>query len=369
MRDRRTWRPSVAGLLLLGQIPQAYLPSARVRVLRYSGTDRTTGVQLNTQADVTCDGTLADQVECACKAISAELPAATRLAPTGRFTAAPLLPEAAWLEAVVNAVAHRNYAYGGDYIRVDIFTDRIEVSSPGGFPGFVNERNARGSHFARNPAISRVMSDLGYGREIGEGLRRMDRELEAAGFAPAVLRGGGNSVVVTLLFESVWQRVMALASADAGRFVDHLRQHDRVTAAEAEDLLGVSRPTSNSFLKRLVAAKLLERIASSPYDRNVHWIVRRGAQSGGAHPRSPVVSTRRVPRCEFRYELHRRLAARRRGHGAGRTRPTRSSRRRRLPRRQSVSQAHTARLASGSTAPSISARACDAPEGADQASR
>ncbi len=62
-------------------------------------------------------------------------PCRRALGASGRFEALPLVPTDAWLEAVVNAVVHRSYSMSGDHIRVDVFDDRIEVESPGAFPG------------------------------------------------------------------------------------------------------------------------------------------------------------------------------------------------------------------------------------------
>ena len=67
-----------------------------------------------------------------------------RLQPTcalraaGRFEDVPLVPDDVWLEGIVNAAVHRSYSLVGDHIRVEIFDDRIEISSPGRFPGLVD---------------------------------------------------------------------------------------------------------------------------------------------------------------------------------------------------------------------------------------
>ena len=80
-----------------------------------------------------------------------------RLGTRGRFTRSTIIPEFAWLEAIVNAVTHRSYSIGGDHIRVEIFDDRIEIGSPGRLPGLVRIDNLRSTRFARNPRIARAL--------------------------------------------------------------------------------------------------------------------------------------------------------------------------------------------------------------------
>ncbi len=92
------------------------------------------------------------------------------------------MPEEVWLEALVNAVIHRAYSNFGDHVRVELFDDRVEVSSPGRFPGITSLSDLMNvPRFSRNPRIARVMTELSYGQEMGEGLRRMVEAMEGAG--------------------------------------------------------------------------------------------------------------------------------------------------------------------------------------------
>lgn len=99
------------------------------------------------------------------------------------------LPRDVWLEAVVNAVIHRAYDLGGDHVRVEIFDDRLEVHSPGRFAGVTEVRDPLEiPHFARNHRVARVCRELGFGRELGEGIRRMAAGMRDAGLAPPTIR-------------------------------------------------------------------------------------------------------------------------------------------------------------------------------------
>lgn len=264
-------RPTVAGVLLLGREPQRFYPEAVVRVLRYRGSSRETGSRSNVDRDLRFDGTLAAQIEGARRRVARLLPATIRLGGTGRFQASSVIPQAAWLEAIVNAVVHRSYSLGGDHIRVELFDDRLEVESPGRLPGLVRVETIRSTRFARNPRIARAMADLGYGRELGEGVNRMFEEMERAGFPAPLYTEGPASVQVTFLFESVFGRILERLPTGSERFVEYFSRTRRVTTTEANDLLGMSRPTTLGWLRQLVDAGLLQHVGTSPKDPRGFW--------------------------------------------------------------------------------------------------
>jgi ATP-dependent DNA helicase RecG len=125
--------------------------------------------------------------------------AAALLAPDlerGLFEAQPIVPRDAWLEGVVNAVIHRSYSLAGDHIRVEIYPDRVEIESPGRFPGLANPASPLLiSRFARNPRIARVCADLRIGQELGEGIKRIFEEMRRVGLTDPVYKQGGGRCV------------------------------------------------------------------------------------------------------------------------------------------------------------------------------
>jgi ATP-dependent DNA helicase RecG len=194
-----------------------------------------------------------------------------RLGDSGRFGRESHVPQPAWLEAIVNAVIHRSYAMGGDHTRVEVFDDRIEVESPGRLPGLVRVDTIRTTRFARNPRIARAMADLGFGRELGEGVDRMYAEMERAGLPEPVFVQTAASLRVTLLDDPAGARMLAALPPGSERFVEHLLRSGRVTTSEAVSLLGVSRPTAIAYLRRLEAGGFIEAIRTSPKDPRGFW--------------------------------------------------------------------------------------------------
>ena len=172
---------SGAALLLFGADPQRFFPRARVRFIRYDGTEAKVGTQMNVIKDEVFSGRILDMVQQALDFVRSQIKERTRLGGDGRFVTTPEYPEFAWKESIVNAVAHRDYSIKGTDIQIKMFDDRITVESPGILPGIVRLSNLRTVHFSRNPKIAEFLHQYDYVKEFGEGVDRMFKEMENAG--------------------------------------------------------------------------------------------------------------------------------------------------------------------------------------------
>lgn len=268
-----TW----SSLLLFGRSPQAWLPGAHVRILRYDGLQANPGTRGNLVFDRRVAGTLSNQIAAAQEIMAHQIRQVTRLDErTGRFVTIPELPEFAWLEAIVNAVTHRSYSRHGDHIRVILFDDRLEVESPGRLPGPVRLDNIRRTRYSRNPRISRTLADLGLVQELNEGMKRLFDEMARANLPEPLLRQTDSGFVVTLynrfrLGPDEISRMLDLLPTAVHAVLDRLIELGRVTTGEAADLSGLSVPTIRRYFAALEHAVLLERVASSATDPQAFW--------------------------------------------------------------------------------------------------
>ena len=265
-------RLTIAGCLLFAELPQRFLPEAFIRVVRYRGKDRGTGSRQQIVEDVRVEGPLPDQMEEARELTKRLQPVRRALVEGGKFGDVALVPEDAWLEGIVNAAIHRSYSAGGDHIRVEIFDDRIEISSPGRFPGLVDvTQPLSATRFARNPRIARVCSDLDFGQELGEGIRRMFEEMRAAGLNDPIYRQTSGSVELTLLAEPIDRQLEARLPEKARAIAAALRHDERLSTGEVAELLGVSRPVAQRELATLKKAEVIEWVGKSPQDPRAYW--------------------------------------------------------------------------------------------------
>ncbi len=263
--------PTTAGVLVLTKSPQRFFPEAWLRVLEYRGRSRVLGVAANVVADHRFEGSLTEQLGEARAYLKRTIATAIRIGSAGRFQSVPLIPEQAWQEAVTNAIIHRSYSMSGDHIRVELFDDRLEVESPGRLPGLVRIENIRSTRFARNPRIARAMADLGYGRELGEGVDRMFEEMERAGLSDPIYEQRPASVRVSLIADPELARVLASLPPWLARVLEAIdRTSGQATTTGLMGLLGGSRPTMLKHLYALEKRGLVERVGSA-HDPRGYW--------------------------------------------------------------------------------------------------
>lgn len=172
---------SSAAILLFGKNPQLYFPRARVRFIRYEGTEERVGTQMNVIKDVIFEGNILKMVTDAVAYMDTQIKEKTYLGKEGLFITEEEYPKFVRQEIIVNAITHRDYSIRGTDIQIKMFDDRIVVESPGKLPGLVKTDNIRHTHFSRNPKIAEFLKAYSYVKEYGEGVDRMYKELEAVG--------------------------------------------------------------------------------------------------------------------------------------------------------------------------------------------
>jgi ATP-dependent DNA helicase RecG len=263
---------ALGALLLFGKSPQERYPEAAVRVSRYRGTERGTGARQQLLDDIRCEGPIPVVLDRAQQEIYRLLPTRRALGTDGRFQSVGIIPRDAWLEGLVNAVIHRSYSLTGDHIRVEIFDDRVEIESPGRFPGLVDPTDPLTvTRFARNPRIARVCADLRFGQELGEGIRRIFEEMRLAGLADPEYRQTSGSVRLTLPSTAVDRELEARLPAGGRDLVRLIREHERPSTGDLVSATGLSRPVVISRLRLLEQLELVEWVGNSPNDPRAYW--------------------------------------------------------------------------------------------------
>ena len=268
--------PTVAATLLFHPAPQGLHPHAHVRVLRYLSDERGSGAGLSLEddGDVRIDGPIPAVIDRAAEEVAARVPRRRALGTSGRFDPVPVIPRDAWLEALVNAVVHRSYSMAGDHIRIEIFPTRIEVTSPGRFPGIVDVDAPQSiTRYARNPHIARVCADLRIGQELSEGIRRMMDTMAAAGLAGPSFRQTASHVIVTLSAHGLLdeETVARLPSGAVDVLAILQRAGTPLGTGAIAEAAGVARPTILRRLRALEAEGLVHWDAESAKDPRAVW--------------------------------------------------------------------------------------------------
>jgi ATP-dependent DNA helicase RecG len=272
-RRGKRFIPNLACLLLFGRDPSRWHPRCDIDFVRFEGVDRGTGAGLNVVGRERIGGPLAVLVDKTVAAVQPHVKARQRL--HDLFFGETLeYPTFAWQEAVVNAVAHRDYGISGTAVDIHKYDDRLEVISPGAPPNPVTVEELRAAHpvhAARNPLIVRVLTDLGHMRELGEGIPRMFDEMERAGCNPPQIDLDGSSRLhVTLRNEVVFdsetvawlerfgdvgltrdqRRLLAWAHSHEGTFTS--REYQKLVGT---DIYGASRDIKDLIRRGFVKSE------------------------------------------------------------------------------------------------------------------
>lgn len=169
---------SVGGLLLFGIKPQKYLYNASVSIARFKGNS--IGDELLDKQVV--EGTLSNQIDTASSIIKNYIPVASKIEGNKRVDIKPSYSDRTIREILVNAVVHRNYSINGSRIRVFIFDNRIEISSPGRLPNTITTEKIRyGVSYAVNPVLVKFMENLRYIDKLGRGIPMVCSEAKKIG--------------------------------------------------------------------------------------------------------------------------------------------------------------------------------------------
>ena len=185
----RAGEPAVTNvaLLLFGKTPLArWHPRAGIRFFRVASTERRHGTQRNVTQLQRLELPLAAAIPEAYRFAATQIRRSEKLHDLF-FREMPEYPAFAWQEALVNAVAHRDYADQSREIEVWFFDDRLEVLSPGELVTPVTLRHLqarRRIHASRNPLLVRVLVETGIMREEGEGIPRIFDEMEESSLKP-----------------------------------------------------------------------------------------------------------------------------------------------------------------------------------------
>lgn len=202
-----------AGVALFAKDIRRWHPRCQVRILWIRGQERLSGESFNVdREDVVADNVLR-LVDSAWERLTVALAQATRLTEEARFEQTLLYPQIACREALINAIVHRNYAIEGRGIEVTIFSDRLEVSSPGMLLSTVSIDDLRartGVHESRNPLIARVLREVGLVREMGEGVRRIYEVMQSNALAEPTFESDTTGFTVSLSNRSLYSEQVRL---------------------------------------------------------------------------------------------------------------------------------------------------------------
>jgi ATP-dependent DNA helicase RecG len=246
-------KPTVAGLVLFAEEPQAILPKRTgIKVYRYQTSDREGSREALAGNPISIEGDAYSQIAAAVKT-TIEIVESVRInTPEGLESVK--YPIAALHEIITNAVLHRDYSIADD-IHIRIFDNRIEVDSPGTLPAHITPENILDERFARNPTIVRLINKFPDppNKDVGEGLNTAFRAMREMKLKPPIIAQSGGYVRVNVRHEP-------LATPEE-IILEYLADNDQITNRISRELCFIgSENKMKGILQRLVKRNLIELV-------------------------------------------------------------------------------------------------------------
>jgi ATP-dependent DNA helicase RecG len=246
-------KPVVAAVLLFADEPQALLSKrSAVKLYRYKTSNEVGTRETLVGEPATIEGPIYDLIKAAVKATVDMIEGIQKLGPKG-FEPVKY-PHETLHEIVTNAVLHRDYSIAAD-VQIRVFDNRVEVESPGLFPGHVTQRNFLDEQFARNGVLVRLINKFPDppNKDVGEGLNTAFKAMQKLRLKPPVLEERASSVLARITHDP-------LASPEES-VMDYLENHDSITNRVARELTGISSEnTMKEVFIRLNKRDLIERV-------------------------------------------------------------------------------------------------------------
>ena len=274
-----------AAVLLFAQDPEKYIPSASVRYVRYQGTEAKVGEEHNVIKDERFENNIPNLIDNLRLFLKASFKDYYFLdISEGKFVKVPEYPEAAWLEGIVNALCHRSYNVQGNSVYIKHFDDRIEISNSGPLPAQVTIENIKTERFARNPRLTRVLEDLGYVRQLNEGVSRIYESMERSMLSLPEYKEKNGNVILTLknrVSDHSKTIATSIMKTIENKFSDYndtqrkilfyLFRNGSAVVSELSEYAEINENTIRTYLNAFISENLIERQSVKKRDINARY--------------------------------------------------------------------------------------------------
>lgn len=263
--------PTNAAMLLFGRNPARFLSNAQVHCLHFHGTEKRKPIA----SQQPYEGSVFDVIDRAVDFTMEKLVRRVGVASGG--PSAPVtyeIPEPVIREAIVNAVAHRDYDSTG-FVQVIVFANRIEVWNPGELPPGITIETMREPHgpLPRNPLIAEPLFRAGYAEKAGSGIPDMIADCRAAGLPEPDFVQHGPHFVATLWRDWLTDQRLAEFGLNERQLkaVAFVKERGRITNQDHQRGVAVSKPTATRDLDELLKKNVFEKIGTT--GRGTHYVL------------------------------------------------------------------------------------------------
>ncbi|MFH0782001.1 MAG: ATP-binding protein [Pseudomonadota bacterium] len=273
-------KPTNAAMLLFGGNPQKFHQTAETKCIHCHGT----GYRRPFASMQVYGGDLFSQVDQATDFVLAKINRSIGIRATDIIAPATYeFPPEAVNEAIVNAIAHRDYHSNGS-VEVRLFADRLEIWNPGMLPGILTLASLRDDHpsVPYNPLLAESLYLARYIERVGSGTQTMIELCREAGLPEPQFEQRGGSFVITLWRDWLTPEVLAGYNLNVRQMkaVLLVKNGDQLTNTFYQQNFAVSKPTASRDLDDLVKKGLLEKIGVT--GKGTHYLLNRKGLTKGS---------------------------------------------------------------------------------------
>lgn len=252
-----------AGILFFAKDTQQFYQYAQIKLVRFDGNQ-----PIKVLAYEDAKGNLPQMIEHAMNFVRRFTPKEFVITGTKR-TEIPALPEEAVREAIINAVAHRDY-FNKNEVQLSIFDDRLEITNPGGLPEGMTKELLGTFSIQRNPVIYQMLKDYGYMEGIGSGISKIIRTMKEKNLKePEFLI---SKEFFRIIFEMAAKKTVEKTTLNKRqtKAMDYIKSHKKINSKEYTKINKVSIPTAIKDLNELEKKKILKKIGTY---RGAHYTI------------------------------------------------------------------------------------------------
>jgi len=252
--------PTVGGILLFGKEPQKFFFEAMTICSHFSGTSGRKVI-----ASIDCTGTLFEQFDRAYDFITSRLNRSFSISGPKRQEQLEI-PESAIREILLNALVHRNYHINAP-AKIAIYDNRIEIFSPGVFPGPLDTQNLKmGLTYIRNNVICKIFREAGYIEKLGSGFITLFESYEKMHLYPPEVIEGENFIKCILPRKSFPSKPFK-EKDETQKILALFEITEEIAISDVMKALKLSRPTAGRRLSELTEKGILEQFGQSKATR------------------------------------------------------------------------------------------------------
>ncbi len=244
-------------LFFFAKEPQSFFNNLEVRIVKYAGLEPEIG---QIKFDKRIYGTVPDLVNKTFDSIVENTEHSYSIVGTQRKEA-PQYPPEALRELITNAIGHRDY-FTSKEVLVEIFSDRLQITNPGGLLTGQNITNFDKTPQHRNPITYRLLRDFGLGEGLGLGIRLIRKQCREARLPDPEFYELGNVFQVVLYNKNSTKKRYSIdfENPRQRQLMAYLEKNKSIKTEQYSKLVGVSQPTAVNDLNELVKQGKVRKI-------------------------------------------------------------------------------------------------------------